>query len=319
MIIERLVSIVQKTFLSDEISLRPYGSYCTQLLTPFSDVDISIQHRSTVDERHKKEMLQLLSENLKLCDFVIYNQAILQASVPVLKIKADPKIPYNDCSVSEKSYVLKLDIIVDNSDSLDFLSTQHRTTQFIQDCSKIYPTFFDIILFLKFLMAKSLLNDTYTGGLNAYGLCILLVAFLESKNLESSKNTANVFFSFLDFLCNEFHPLQHVVNLGYLCSNKKKPFQHKNFYGENLMIIDPTSLMNTNVTPNCRLFDKVLELMMKVNKFVDLTRNEIYLKIKPNVLTLEEDHIKLIVKDHFAADSEESLFEKIFEIGFSFN
>lgn len=54
---------------------------------------------------------------------------------------------------------------------------------------------------MKFVMAHKGLNDSYTGGLNAYGLCILLVAFLESKNLEKSKDISKIFFEFINFIC----------------------------------------------------------------------------------------------------------------------
>ena len=49
------------------------------------------------------------------------------------------------------------------------------------------------------------MNNSYTGGLNAYGLCILLVAFLCSKNLEKEEKCSITFFGFLEFLCYEFN------------------------------------------------------------------------------------------------------------------
>lgn len=48
------------------------------------------------------------------------------------------------------------------------------------------------MIFMKFVLSVFGLSDAYTGGLNAYGLSILLVAFLESKNL--NKKISNVFF-----------------------------------------------------------------------------------------------------------------------------
>jgi len=68
-------------------------------------------------------------------------------------------------------------------------------------------------------LAQKDLCNTYIGGLNAYGLCILLVAFLEHKNLEKETDTSKVFFSFIHFICKEFNSMQHVVNLGYLCTH----------------------------------------------------------------------------------------------------
>lgn len=59
--------------MSDNISLVPYGSYCTRLLTPFSDVDLSIKNNTEISDQQKKKMLGLLSENLKICSFVTQN------------------------------------------------------------------------------------------------------------------------------------------------------------------------------------------------------------------------------------------------------
>lgn len=97
-------------------------------------------------------MLELLSENLKLCNFVVVNNPILQATIPVLKIRADPKIPYEDFQNFETSVELEFDIVVDNG-YMNFLSSQHRTTEFIKECKHTYPTFTSVILLLKFILS----------------------------------------------------------------------------------------------------------------------------------------------------------------------
>ncbi len=68
-------------------------------------------------------MLHLLSENLRMCDFVTKSTPILQATVPVIKINADPNIVFEDFPASEQSFSLMFDIIVDSSNYMDFLST----------------------------------------------------------------------------------------------------------------------------------------------------------------------------------------------------
>jgi DNA polymerase sigma len=40
------------------------------------------------------------------------------------------------------------------------------------------------ILFLKYFLAEKNLNNTYLGGLNAYGLSLLMIAFKEQRKMQ---------------------------------------------------------------------------------------------------------------------------------------
>jgi len=95
-----------------------------------------------------------------------------------------------------------------------FNSTSERTTSYIISCCKSYPTFQKNITFLKYLFAYKKLSDAYTGGINAYGLCLLYIAYLENKNLAQSTNHSSCLFGFLEFFTFEFMPEKTFVNLG---------------------------------------------------------------------------------------------------------
>ena len=40
---DRIATIVDRTFNADTVYVQEYGSYATRLLTPYSDMDLSIQ------------------------------------------------------------------------------------------------------------------------------------------------------------------------------------------------------------------------------------------------------------------------------------
>ena len=76
---------------------------------------------------------------------------------------------------SNESELIEVDIIVNVG---GYNSTSERTTNFIKQCCKLYPTVLKNITFLKYLLSYKKLGDTYTGGLNAYGLCLLYISYL---------------------------------------------------------------------------------------------------------------------------------------------
>ncbi len=124
-------------------------------------------------------MLSILHENLKLCKFIIKLTPILSAAVPVLKIEADTSIDFEGTKSSKDKYIIKADIIVDLVEDVNLIGTAFRTTNYIKICIDNYPTFFKNIIFMKYILGAHDLSNTYKGGLNAYGLCLLYIAFLE--------------------------------------------------------------------------------------------------------------------------------------------
>lgn len=49
-IIKRLEFIIETTFIDFEFELVPYGSSTTDLMTPFSDIDVSIVSHDKTDQ-----------------------------------------------------------------------------------------------------------------------------------------------------------------------------------------------------------------------------------------------------------------------------
>lgn len=108
--------------------------------------------------------------------------------MPVLKITADANRNYQDTEITGEYEEVKIDVTVDLKDSFSLPNTSAKTTNFTKEQIERYPVFFDCVLLIKFVLSCSGLNESYKGGLNSYGLCLLFVAFLEANNLEQSKD-----------------------------------------------------------------------------------------------------------------------------------
>lgn len=85
---------MRKTFKNPGLQVKSYGSHETGLLTPFSDMDLLVQGCLAAEREQVVRMLETLDYNLSLCKFVISARPIFTATVPVLKVEADPSIEY---------------------------------------------------------------------------------------------------------------------------------------------------------------------------------------------------------------------------------
>ena len=203
-ILDRINSLIRKTFAGEDIYVKEYGSYATKLLTPYSDMDLSIQGCLMLDREQKIKMLDTLTNNLRLFPFISKANSILTAAVPVIKLEADPSIEYENSDIYSKSIKIKVDIIVDDLDHYNPVSTSLRTTNYIKYCITNYPSFFKNMLLLKFSMNCNGLSNSYKGGLPSYALCVMYVAYIEHLNLEKETNHFELLVGFLEFISTKF-------------------------------------------------------------------------------------------------------------------
>ena len=264
---QRINSIVKQTFKTKEIQIKEYGSFSTKLLTPFSDLDLLIHSNSSPDKRGTLQILQTLTDVFSTCFFIKKINPILTATVPVIKLEVDPSVEYKQTNIFDKSVIIKVDIIVDSVDEINPTSTAIRTTNYILYCIEQYPSFFRNILLLKYALNCNGLSNAYNGGLTAYGLSVLYVAYLESHLLSSDTDLFKTLIGFLDFLCFKFNPETTAVNFTMGSELIKTPFVVKNIYENSLLVInDPSSIVFKNITPGCFNFNIVVEFFKRVLK-----------------------------------------------------
>ena len=280
-ILERIQSIVLKSFRSDAIQVLPYGSYATKLLTPFSDLDLAITFTDYREVSHERtlQILNTLENNLGLFDFVLEKKNVSSASVPVIKIVADASVPYKELpQTASESRHIKVDIIVGSVDASGRANSAFLTTEVITNYIHNYPPFFSLALFFKYALGANNLSNAFGGGLSAYGMCLLLISFLYYDSQENSTELGESSLRFLHFLVHSFKPAMIAVNPVYVGYARDQVFTGMHsMMGCQLYVADPTSKIPKNVTPSCyRLyevidfFSKALDALLRARSFMAL-------------------------------------------------
>lgn len=160
-IIQQIREVVQLSFNNPQITVEPYGSFETGLLTPFSDVDLAIQGCQHIDKADSIRVLELLEHNLKLSGFVSRTTLILTSSVPLLKIDCEGELRGREQALPA---VIKVDIIVNVSEELNAETSAFRTTSYIRKSVAFFRTFPVNVLVLKVILNYAGLSNSYTGA-----------------------------------------------------------------------------------------------------------------------------------------------------------
>lgn len=255
-ILKRINKIVHKSFKTDQVNVIPYGSFETGLLTPDSDLDLAITFSSfnNISYEDKSYFLETLANNLKLFVFVLKTDQILTATVPLIKIEADASIEFKDLpEKTNESKVIKVDIIVGSNEANGDINTAFTTTNYIKHAIQVYPSFFEVNLFFKYILTTHKLSNAFNGGFNSYGLSIFIIAFLHSFNYTESIETGKIVIELLNFISNTFLPYSTIVDLNFCKLPNHQPFlQCEPFItGGQLYIVDPTSAIQKNITSSC--------------------------------------------------------------------
>jgi hypothetical protein len=163
---DRIQKIVHQTFLHPAIYVSEYGSFSTTLLTPYSDLDLAIRGCYFDSREQCILMLNTIYENLTLFPFIKKVTKILTAAIPVLKIEADPSIFYKATPTAQNSVVIKVDLIIEQFEEYNTMSTAIRTTEFTKNCNRYYKTFYQNVLLMKFALSCNSLSNSYQGNIN---------------------------------------------------------------------------------------------------------------------------------------------------------
>ena len=235
-ILEELQLTVNEVNPNYKVNL--YGSYCTGLCLPWSDIDTVISH----DSNHSEEFfLNKLYMKLTKKSWVISHKFIENTSVPIIKL------------ISNDKYNFHIDISVENDKHFGL-----KTVELVKSYMKTYPVLQPIILALKTLLNNGNLNNPYTGGLSSYGLILMVVSFIQSKienqkyNSESPTILGETFLNILGYYgilfdFNKFIIITYPVNKDNNNVENDKNFSYS--FGTNnheLLIIDPLN-KNNNV------------------------------------------------------------------------
>ena len=214
------------------LQLKEFGSMSTKLLTPFSDMDLVLTSTNHLTKEESRELLQILHENIKSQSMVKSSVPILTATVPILKLIIDADDAFEQKNTANENLIVeeeksseeiynkkskiyfKMDICAEIKNEYNPESSAIRTTEFTLKCVEYYPTFFKNTLLLKFALNCHNLSNSYKGGLNAYGLGLLYVAYLHFSENNVNQNLGESLVGFLDHFSQTFHPNSCAVFFG---------------------------------------------------------------------------------------------------------
>ena len=231
-ILQKLQSVVNEVNPNYKVNL--YGSYCTGLCLPWSDIDTVI----TCESGHTdKYFLNRLYNKLSNAPWVKEHKFIENTNIPIIKLVSNDKFDFHiDISeASEKHFGLK-------------------TVELVKSYLKAYSVLEPIILALKTLLKNGNFNNPYTGGLSSYGLILMVVSFIQSEidNDKYNENSPTILGeTFLNVLGHYgiFFDYNNYVIITYLLdeSNDTSDRDTSFSFGPNsheLIIVDPLNKQN---------------------------------------------------------------------------
>ncbi|KAI3472630.1 hypothetical protein Pfo_031021 [Paulownia fortunei] len=145
-------------------TVEPFGSFVSNLFTKWGDLDISIElqngsYISSPGRKHKQSLLGDVLSALRKKGAFHRLQFISNARVPILKF--------------EGSYNIACDISINN------LSGQMKSKMLFW-INEIDGRFRDLVLLVKQWAKNHRINDSKSGTLNSYSLCLLVVFHLQT-------------------------------------------------------------------------------------------------------------------------------------------
>ena len=236
-IIQELLKELQNTVneINPNYKVNLYGSYCTGLCLPWSDIDTVISFNPGHQEEHflNKLFFKLISK-----PWVKSYKFIENTYVPIIKLVSNDKFNFH------------IDISVQDENHFGL-----KTVELIKSYLNTYSVLKPIILALKTLLNNGKLNNPYTGGLSSYGLVLMVVSFIQSK-IDKQKFNSNspnilgetflnvlghygIFFDFNKFIIITYpvYPIKDEQN------NKDFDY-HLGSNNHELIIIDPLNKHN---------------------------------------------------------------------------
>ena len=173
-VILRITQIIRSMWPQAEVQV--FGSYCTALYLPTSDIDL------VVFGHWAKIPLFTLEEQLKRLDIAVEGSVLVldKTSVPIIKF-------------IDKLTEVKVDISFNQETGVHSVPVLN---QFVQQ----YPALPKLVLVLKQFLTQRQLNEVYYGGISSYSVILLLVSFLQlHPRIAANDSTANLGVLLIEF------------------------------------------------------------------------------------------------------------------------
>ena len=231
-ILQELQAVVNEVNPNYKVNL--YGSYCTGLCLPWSDIDTVITCESGQTDDY---FLGRLYYKLTNKPWVREHKYIENTAIPIIKLVSNDKFSFH-IDISEES---------ENHFGL-------KTVELVKSYLKAYSVLEPIILALKTLLNNGNLNNPYTGGLSSYGLILMVVSFIQSEidNEKYNEKSPNILGeTFLNVLGHYgiFFDYNNYVIITYLVDDNNDTSDKDNSFSfvpnsHELIIVDPLNKQN---------------------------------------------------------------------------
>lgn len=147
-----------KNLLEEEIpgsTLLAFGSFCTKLYLPNSDVDLVLIHKEIDKDRLLNKVKKVLKKNTELFEHL---EILQNAKVPIIKFTHAPSAVDFDITFNELSGV--------------------RNAEEVKNAIQIHPEIKYLLMIMKLFLRQRKMNNTFTGGIGSFLLFCIILAFI---------------------------------------------------------------------------------------------------------------------------------------------
>ena len=222
--------------LKYEYQIKIYGSYATGLCLPWSELDLVLVSK-TKNNQHGKEypILQSLYIQIQDIKWITSSKFIENFIYPFISFQTDST--FNNITI--------------NISIEDIKHNGLKCVELIQDYMIKYSALEPLIIALKQILKNADLLS-FIGGLNPYGLTLMVIFFLQIQlstnmyNINDMNNLGKLFFEFIKFYGMQFDNTNNIVFVrgGINDQIEKEACDYVMNHPTQLVIIDPLNHMN---------------------------------------------------------------------------
>eukprot|EP00606_Chrysophyceae_sp_TOSAG23-5_P000844 GSChrysophyteH2.ASY1.ANO1.516.1 assembled CDS len=158
-LVDEIAAIVAEVWPT--ASLHVFGSMLTNILTPSSDIDVTVLDIPGVGTKDPLALMLELANKITSKNICTYIEAIQTAKVPIIKL-------------DHRASGISVDICVMESSGL-------VTGALVKEMVATYPPMLPLTILLKQFLAQRRLNEPYTGGCGSFMLSLMVVSFLQHR------------------------------------------------------------------------------------------------------------------------------------------
>ena len=229
-VIDRIRAAIRPLW-GEEADVLPFGSFCTGLSLPHSDIDVAL--------RLPLSTPKTVASDLRDVQTAITCQSFER--LPSFRLLSRARIPI--LRYVDEDRGVKVDLCVNREDGV-------KAVGVMKGYGERYPQVRPLVLALKLLLKRVGLNEVYSGGVSSYILQLMTIFFLQVYTMaqghsqqqpdtatpgeegkgngegqgggkEDEAELGRLFFSFLDFYGNRFDYVNYGIMLGPLPSDEQ--------------------------------------------------------------------------------------------------